>query len=47
MKRRIKRPKNRWLNAIESDMRTVGMCINYMKNRVKWSFRTWMADPNS
>lgn len=33
------RPKNKRLNAIKSDMRTVGMFVDDVKDRVKWRFR--------
>lgn len=38
------RPKKRWLDAIGSDMRTVGTYINDVGDRVKWKFRTWVID---
>lgn len=38
------RPKKRWLDTIENDMRSFGMCIEDMENREKWMFRTKVAD---
>jgi len=29
------RPKKKWLNGIECDMRTAGMCVNDVEDQVK------------
>ena len=39
------RPKKRWLENIEEDMRAVGVCIGDVKDRDRWRFRTRVADP--
>jgi len=39
------RPKMRWLDTIEDDMRAVGQCIGDLKNRDKRWFRTKVVDP--
>jgi len=39
-----RRPKKKWLNGIECDMRTSGVCVNDVGNRVKWRLRTKVAD---
>jgi hypothetical protein len=30
------RPKKRWLDTIENDMRAVGVCLGDVKNRDEW-----------
>jgi len=37
------RPK-KWLDAIRCDMRTIGVCVDDVGFRVKWRFRTQVAD---
>jgi hypothetical protein len=44
-KRRRGRPKKRWLDMIENDMRAISVCIGDKENRDEWSFRTRVADP--
>jgi hypothetical protein len=44
-KRGRTRPKEIWLDTIENDMRSVGVCIGDAENRNEWRFRTRMADP--
>ena len=44
-KRSRGRPKKRWLENIEKDMRVVGVCIGDVKDRDWWRFRTRVADP--
>jgi len=39
------RPKKRWLDTIENDLRTVGVCIGDVKNRDKWRFWTKVVNP--
>jgi len=39
------RPKKKWLNRIECDMRTVVVYVNDMGDRVKWRLRTKVAVP--
>jgi len=39
------RPKNKWLNVIECDMRTTSVCINDGGDRVKWRLRTKVTEP--
>ncbi|KAL4135686.1 hypothetical protein QTP88_007282 [Uroleucon formosanum] len=39
-KRERGRPKKKWLENIEKDMRVVGVCIGDVKDRDKWRFRT-------
>jgi len=39
-----RRPKNRWLDMTENDMRAVGVCVGDMENQDKWLFRTKVAD---
>ena len=39
------RPKMKWLENIEKDMRVVGVCIGDVKDRDRWRFRTRVADP--
>jgi len=39
------RSKKRWFNVIEGDIRTAGVCANYVGDRVKWMLRTKVADP--
>jgi len=39
------RPKKRWLDTIENNMRAVGVCVRDVENRNKRRFRTKMADP--
>jgi len=34
----------KWLNRIECDMRTAGVCMNYV-DRVMWRLRAKMANP--
>ncbi|KAL4104536.1 hypothetical protein QTP88_019831 [Uroleucon formosanum] len=38
------RPKKRWLKNIKKDMRAVVVCIEDVKDRDKWRFRTRVAD---
>jgi len=39
------RPKKKRLNVIECDIRTAGVCVNDVGDRVKWRLRTKMTDP--
>jgi len=39
------RPKERWLDAIENDMRAVGVCVENVENRGKWRFKTKETNP--
>jgi len=39
------RPKKRWLDMIESDMKRAGVSIEETGHRVEWKFRTKVADP--
>jgi len=39
------RPKKKWLNGFECDMRTANVCVNDAVNQVKWRLRTRVADP--
>jgi len=32
------RPKKRWLDTIENDMRAVGVCVGDVENQDKWRF---------
>lgn len=43
--RRRGRPKRRWLDAIMSGMRTAGVFVDVVGNRVKWRFKTRVANP--
>jgi hypothetical protein len=40
-------PNKRWLDAIESYMKAVGVCVVDVENRDEWRFRTRVADHNS
>jgi hypothetical protein len=42
-KRGKERPKKRWLDRIENDMRAVGVCVVDVEKRNKWRFRTRMV----
>jgi len=33
------RPKNKWLDAIGCDMMTSGVCVDDVRDRVKWRFK--------
>jgi hypothetical protein len=46
-KNRKGRTKMRWLDTIENDLRTIGVCVEYVKNRDEWRIRTMVAYPNS
>jgi len=37
--------KVKWLNGIECEMRAAGVCVNDVRDRVKWRLRTTVADP--
>jgi len=39
------KPKKKWLDAIKCDMRTSGVCIDDVEDRVKWRFRKQVIDP--
>jgi len=39
------RPKKKWLDAIECDMKIAGVCVDDMGDRVKWKFKIQVADP--
>lgn len=39
------RPKEKWLDATESNIRIAGVSVDDVGDRVKCRFRTWMADP--
>jgi len=43
-RKRRGRPKKRWLDTNENDMRTVGLCVEDVKNRDNWRFKTKVAD---
>lgn len=32
-------------DAIESDMKIASVCVDNVGDRVKWRFKTWVADP--
>lgn len=36
---------NGYGNTIENDMRAISVCVGDVENRVKWRFRTKVADP--
>jgi hypothetical protein len=40
-----RRPKKRWLDMIENDMRSVGICVRDTENRDEWRLRTKVIDP--
>jgi len=42
--RERRRPK-KWLDVIECDMKTVGVCVNDVGNQIKWRLRTKEAHP--
>jgi len=44
-KRGIRKPKKKWLNTIENDMRADGLCVGDVENRDNWRFRKKVADP--
>lgn len=37
-------PKKRLLDAVKCDLRTTGMCVDDVRDLVKWWFRTQVAD---
>lgn len=39
------RPKKRWRDAIECDLRTADVSVEDVGDRVKWKLRIRMADP--
>jgi hypothetical protein len=39
------RPKNRWLDTIENEMRVISVLLGNVENRDNRRFRTRMADP--
>jgi len=39
------RPKKKWLNRIEYNNRTAGVCVNNVGDRVKCRLRIKVADP--
>jgi len=39
------KPKKKWLDTVENDMRAVGVCVEDVENRKKWRFKTKVADP--
>jgi hypothetical protein len=39
------KPKKKWLDKIENDMRTVSVSVGDAENRDEWRFRTQVADP--
>jgi len=39
------RPKKRWLETLENDMRAVGVCRGDVIDQIKWRCRTRVADP--
>lgn len=41
---RTRRPKPRWLDTIENDIRAVGVSVVYEENREKLGFRTKEAN---
>jgi hypothetical protein len=41
------KPKKRWLDTIENDMRAVDVCVGDVENLDKWRIRTRMSTPNS
>jgi hypothetical protein len=43
-KRRRRRPKNRWLDTIENDIKAVGVCVRDVENRDQWKFGTKVVD---
>jgi len=38
------RPKDRWLDTIEIDMKAVGLCVVGVETRDKWKFTTKVID---
>lgn len=40
-----RRPKKKWLNAIELDMRAAGVCMKDVRDSIKGRFKTKVADP--
>jgi hypothetical protein len=40
------RPKKRWLDTIEYDIRAIGVCVGDVENRDEWRFKTGMVDSN-
>lgn len=43
--RRIEgKPEKWWSDAAKSDMRTTGVCVDVVKNRVTWKFKIRTAD---
>lgn len=38
------KPKKKWLNAFECDKMTASVCVKGVEDRVKWWFRTKVAD---
>jgi hypothetical protein len=44
-KRRKLRPKKRWLDTNENDIRAVGVYVGYVENRDECRFRTRVANP--
>jgi hypothetical protein len=43
-KRGRRRPKKRWLDTIENDMRAVGVCVRDVENQEEWWLRTKVSD---
>jgi len=43
---RRRKPKKRWLDMIEGNIRATGMCVEYVKDQDKWKSRTKVANPN-
>jgi hypothetical protein len=39
------KPKNRWLDTIENDMRAVNVCSGDVGNQGEWNFWTRTVDP--
>jgi len=38
------RPKKKWLNTIEEDMRIAGVCMVNVGDRAEWRFKTKVAN---
>lgn len=41
---RRRRQKKRWLDVVRSDIRSVGVYVDNVRDRVEWMFRTRVAD---
>jgi len=39
------RPKKKWVNTIEDDIRTAGVCVVFVGDLAKWRFWIKVANP--